>query len=137
MHPGNINLHDWAEVYFEGQGWVPVDQSFGRVKSAKGNDNAYFFYTKGLDAYRMIVNQDISAPFYPTKIYPRSETVDFQRGEEWMRVSNTRWKSSDRKRDLVIAFFDPVTKRPMANLFEDVPATVDPNAVPTNPAPTP
>ena len=63
--------------------------------------------------------------------------IDFQRGEEWMRVSNTRWKSSDRKRDLVIAFFDPATKRPMANLFEDVPATVDPNAVPTNPAPTP
>ncbi|MDD3033668.1 MAG: transglutaminase domain-containing protein [Bacteroidales bacterium] len=84
MHPGNINLHDWAEVYFEGQGWVPVDQSFGRVKSAKGNDNAYFFFTKGLDAYRMIVNQDISAPLYPAKIYPRSETVDFQRGEvEW------------------------------------------------------
>ncbi len=94
MHPGNINLHDWAEVYFEGQGWVPVDQSFGRVKSAKGNDNAYFFYTKGLDAYRMIVNQDISAPFYPTKIYPRSETVDFQRGEVEWRGGNlyfNRW----------------------------------------------
>lgn len=94
MHPGNINLHDWAEVYFEGQGWVPVDQSFGRVKSAKGNDNAYFFYTKGLDAYRMIVNQDISAPFYPAKIYPRSETVDFQRGEVEWRGGNlyfNRW----------------------------------------------
>jgi len=84
MHPGNVNLHDWAEVYYEGYGWVPVDQSFGRVKSAMGNDEAYYFYTKGLDAYRMIVNQDISAPLYPAKIYPRSETVDFQRGEvEW------------------------------------------------------
>jgi len=63
--------------------------------------------------------------------------IDFQRGEEWMRVSNTRWKSSDRKRDLVIAFLDPATKRPMANLFEDVPATIDPNAAPTTPAPAP
>jgi hypothetical protein len=29
LHPGGVNLHDWAEVYFEGVGWVPVDQSFG------------------------------------------------------------------------------------------------------------
>lgn len=84
MHPGNLNLHDWAEIYYEGIGWVPVDQSFGRVESALGNDKVYYFYTKGIDAYRMIVNQDISAPLFPAKIYPRSETVDFQRGEvEW------------------------------------------------------
>ncbi|MDD2244821.1 MAG: transglutaminase domain-containing protein, partial [Dysgonamonadaceae bacterium] len=25
MHPGEVNLHDWAEVYFEGVGWIPVD----------------------------------------------------------------------------------------------------------------
>ena len=29
MHPSGWNLHDWAEVYFEGPGWVPVDESFG------------------------------------------------------------------------------------------------------------
>ena len=29
MHPGAWNLHDWAEIYLEGIGWVPVDQSFG------------------------------------------------------------------------------------------------------------
>lgn len=29
MHPKAWNLHDWAEIYFEGIGWVPVDQSFG------------------------------------------------------------------------------------------------------------
>ena len=58
--------------------------------------------------------------------------IEFQRGEERMRVSNTRWKSSDRKGDLVIAFIDPVTKLPVSNLFEDVPATVDPNAAPAN-----
>lgn len=84
LHPGNINLHDWAEVYYTGIGWVPVDQSFGRVPGAKGNDDAYYFYSKGLDAYRLIVNDDISRSFYPAKIHPRSETVDFQRGEvEW------------------------------------------------------
>lgn len=104
MHPGNKNLHDWAEAYFEGVGWVPVDQSFGRVKEfvakengnendlsqgeekefSQGADETFYFFTKGLDPYRLIVNQDISQPFFPAKIYPRSETVDFQRGEvEW------------------------------------------------------
>jgi len=83
MHPGNKNLHDWAEVYYDGIGWVPVDQSFGRIAGAP-DDDSYYFFTKGLDAYRMIVNQGISGNFYPAKIHPRSETVDFQRGEvEW------------------------------------------------------
>ncbi|MFA6334236.1 MAG: transglutaminase-like domain-containing protein [Bacteroidales bacterium] len=84
MHPGNVNLHDWAEVYYPVIGWVPVDQSFGRIKSATSDEESYYFYSKGLDAYRMIVNGDISRSLYPAKIHPRSETVDFQRGEvEW------------------------------------------------------
>jgi hypothetical protein len=29
LHPGEVNLHDWCEVYYEGIGWVPLDQSFG------------------------------------------------------------------------------------------------------------
>ncbi len=95
MHPGNKNLHDWAEAYFEGVGWVPVDQSFGRIKESKGDDDSYYFFTKGLDAYRLIVNDDISRPLYPAKIHPRSETVDFQRGEVEWRGENLyfgRWR---------------------------------------------
>lgn len=83
MHPGGRSLHDWAEVYFEGVGWVPVDQSFG-VPNSYRNEDEHWFFSNGIDAYRMIVNQDISAPFYPLKKHFRSETVDFQRGEvEW------------------------------------------------------
>ncbi len=75
---------DWAEIYLEGIGWVPVDQSFGPTGIKEENEEAYYFFTRGLDQYRLIVNQDISRPFYPAKIHPRSETVDFQRGEvEW------------------------------------------------------
>mgnify|MGYP000308507213 CR=1 FL=1 len=38
----------------------------------------------GIDSWRMIVNSDYSMPLVPEKKYPRSETVDFQRGEvEW------------------------------------------------------
>ncbi len=82
LHPPEINLHDWGEIYFEGFGWVPVDQSFGLQES--NDENVKYFYLGGMDPYRLIVNDDISTPFYPAKIYPRSETVDFQRGEvEW------------------------------------------------------
>lgn len=83
MHPGAWNLHDWAEIYFEGIGWVPVDQSFG-IPPFASDDEEKMFFLGGIDAWRMIVNEDYSYPIYPEKIFPRSETVDFQRGEvEW------------------------------------------------------
>ena len=89
MHPGAWNLHDWAELYFEGVGWVPADQSFGRPPYttpeylAKWPEADYFFLG-GIDSWRMTVNQDFGMELYPAKTYPRSETVDFQRGEvEW------------------------------------------------------
>lgn len=83
MHPRGWNLHDWAEIYFEGIGWVPVDQSFGIPSYAVDNAQTYFFFG-GIDSWRMIVNQDFGRPLFPEKKYPRSETVDFQRGEvEW------------------------------------------------------
>lgn len=83
MHPNAWNLHDWAEVYFEGVGWVPVDQSFG-IPSFAGSEEEEMFFLGGIDSWRMIVNNDYSMPLVPEKKYPRSETVDFQRGEvEW------------------------------------------------------
>ncbi len=77
--PGEVGLHDWAEVYFEGLGWVPVDQSFERINS--DDEDVQYFYTCGVDPYRLIINDDYSRSFYPPKKYFRSETVDFQRGE--------------------------------------------------------
>ena len=78
MHPGSKNLHDWAEIYFEGYGWAPVDQSFG-ITPYGG-----YFFLGGIEPYRLIVNSDFGREFSPAKQYPRSETVDFQRGEvEW------------------------------------------------------
>ncbi len=79
-HPGEVNLHDWAEVYFEGTGWIPVDVSFGRgeeIAIAPGRG----FFMSGIDSYRLYLNSDYSGTFYPEKRFPRSETVDFQRGE--------------------------------------------------------
>jgi len=82
VHPGNKNLHDWCEVYYEGSGWVPVDVSFGLLPS--DDIRVREFYITGIDAYRLIVNDDFSATFTPPKKYYRSEPYDFQRGEfEW------------------------------------------------------
>jgi len=108
LHPGHVNLHDWAEVYYEGVGWVPVDQSFGYSggDTDKADANAEltedqmklkFFFSRGLDAYRLIVNDEYGrwAPLYPAKIFPHNDEVDFQMGEvEWRggNVLNGGWK---------------------------------------------
>jgi hypothetical protein len=82
LHPGNVNLHDWCEVYFEGIGWVPVDQSFKLQNSP--DKQIRDFYMHGIDSYRLIVNDDYAQPLLPEKNYLRSEPYDFQRGEvEW------------------------------------------------------
>lgn len=93
LHPGEVNLHDWCEIYFEGYGWLPVDQSFGLVNS-DNNDERYFFFGN-TDSFHLITNDDYSSYLFPTKIFPRSETVDFQRGELEWRGGNLyfdKWK---------------------------------------------
>jgi hypothetical protein len=80
--PGDKNLHDWCEVYYEGVGWVPVDVSYdlqsSDIKELKE------FYISGIDSYRMIVNDGIAGALFPPKKFMRSEPFDFQRGEvEW------------------------------------------------------
>jgi len=92
--PGKLDLHDWCEFYLEGIGWIPMDQSFG-LNTFTDNEDVKYFYTNGTDAYRLIVNSDFSQPLFPEKIFPRSETVDFQRGElEWRggNIYFNQWK---------------------------------------------
>ena len=80
--PQTKNLHDWAEVYYEGVGWVPVDPSFGLIDSE--DKRVKEFYLNGLDCYRLVVNDDFARKLVPAKKYYRSEPFDFQRGElEW------------------------------------------------------
>jgi transglutaminase-like putative cysteine protease len=80
LHPGEKNLHDWAEVYFEGVGWVPVDASFGRYIHAPSKAITNF-YSTGMDAHRFVSNKGVCGDLYPAKTFLRSETVDFQLGE--------------------------------------------------------
>ncbi len=75
-------MHDWGEIYFEPYGWLPVDATYGLLDSK--DDDMKWFYLGNMENYRLIVNDDYTQPLYPAKIYPRSDTVDFQRGEvEW------------------------------------------------------
>lgn len=80
LHPGEVNYHDWAGVYYEGVGWLPVDASFGRILNA-ADSRAHHFYNQGIDAHRMCINTTVCGKFAPAKQYVRSETVDFQAGE--------------------------------------------------------
>jgi transglutaminase-like putative cysteine protease len=79
------NIHDWGQLYLAPYGWVPVDVTFGQLRPGPGDDpRLQWFYLGGLDAYRIAFNDDYSRPFVPAKQFPRSETVDSQRGEvEW------------------------------------------------------
>lgn len=79
---GYNNLHDWGAVYLAPYGWVPMDVTTGRLHSS--TPALRDFYIGGLDAYRIAFNDDYDRPLVPAKQYPRSDTVDNQRGEvEW------------------------------------------------------
>lgn len=79
---GYNNLHDWGALYLAPYGWVPMDVTTGRLQSA--DPALRDFYFGGLDAYRIAFNDDFQQAFQPAKQYPRSDTVDSQRGEvEW------------------------------------------------------
>jgi hypothetical protein len=93
MHPKEVNLHDWCEVYYEGAGWIPLDMSFNLQKSPDIRQKE--FYISGIDAYRLIVNDGIGSRFVPDKKYARSEPYDFQRGEVEWREGNLYFNQWD------------------------------------------
>jgi len=77
--PWSPNMHDWAEMYIEPWGWLPVDVSYGLQEGDDPKVRA--FYLGHQDSYRLIVNLDYGRPLFPPKAAPRSEPADFQRGE--------------------------------------------------------
>ncbi|UCH63416.1 MAG: transglutaminase domain-containing protein [Fidelibacterota bacterium] len=82
FQPPDDSMHDWGMIYFELFGWIPMDVDYGLRNSV--HERLKWFYLSGMDSYRLVFNDAYSQPLYPAKIYPRSETVDSQRGEvEW------------------------------------------------------
>ena len=103
LHPGEKNLHDWAEVYFEGVGWVPVDPSFGIYSNAP-TAAARDFYATGLDTYRLRANKGVCGEFFPPKRFIRSETVDSQLGEVETSKGNLFYPRWNQKLEIIKAF---------------------------------
>lgn len=108
LHPGEKNLHDWAEVYFEGVGWVPVDVSFGRYTGSDDPD-IRGFYSHGMDAHRFAANKGVCKEFFPRKQYVRSETVDAQMGEVECLHGNLFYPAWSRSLELISV--TPVAKK--------------------------
>lgn len=105
LHPGEVNYHDWAGVYYEGVGWLPVDVSFGRYLNAD-DPRVHRFYAHGIDAHRMCINTGVCGQFIPAKDFVRSETVDFQAGEVECSRGNLFYPGWDH--DLEIISITPI-----------------------------
>jgi transglutaminase-like putative cysteine protease len=79
---GDDDIHDWAQIYLAPYGWIPVDVTYGRLKS--DDPSLKWFYLGGLDNFRIAFNDGFSEAFVPPKQFFRSDDVDSQRGEvEW------------------------------------------------------
>lgn len=109
LHPGSTGYHDWAEVYFEGIGWVPVDMSFGRYTRAD-DPRIVNFYSTGMDAYRFATNHGVCGELYPPKRFVRSETVDFQAGEVETSHGNLFYPAWDHKFNIISVTPIPLEK---------------------------
>ena len=88
LWPERSGLHDWAEIFVEPYGWLPVDVDYAvhfvheyETLSADEKQEIIDFYFGGIDAHRLVINREHGYPLYPPKRFPRSDDVDFQRGE--------------------------------------------------------
>jgi transglutaminase-like putative cysteine protease len=103
------NMHDWGWLYLAPYGWVPMDVTFGRLRS--GDPAIDGFYLGALDAYRIVFNDDYSQPLVPSKRHFRSETVDSQRGEAEWRGGNLYFDRWDYQFDAQVLAPAPGTPR--------------------------
>jgi transglutaminase-like putative cysteine protease len=86
--PGMKNDHVWAEVYFAGHGWVPVDVTYSEVASmVPGLTDAErrvirdFFFGR-MDRWRICTQRnDLGQELIPEKRSPRRRTTMFVRPE--------------------------------------------------------
>ncbi|MCA9322315.1 MAG: transglutaminase domain-containing protein, partial [Planctomycetes bacterium] len=98
IQPGQENLHDWCEIEIAPWGWIPVDV-YAAVALSAADDledterrRIREFYFGSLDPWRLVVNRDHGRPLVPAKRSPRSDDVDFQRGElEWGSPPKALW----------------------------------------------
>ena len=66
---GKVYLREWAEVRLDGKDWIPVCLSGDEVPNPESI---------------LLINNEFGGELFPAKTYPRSDNIDFLRGEvEW------------------------------------------------------
>lgn len=96
LYPSHKGLHDWAEIYVEPYGWLPVDpwvpvlfnSSAYTGITEEQKQKTIDFYFGNMDAYRLVFNTDHARSFTPPKTDFRSDPVDSQRGEVQVNGEN-------------------------------------------------
>lgn len=108
IYPDGKNLHDWTSIYLDPYGWVPVDPNFGleawKTWSSLERDERELlskFYFGHLSPYRLVANDQFGEPHRPKKTFPRSDTVDFQRGELETDTGNIYFDQFDYELEIV------------------------------------
>ncbi len=96
--PGELSMHDWAEIYIAPWGWIPADASYGVQKSK--DPRIADFYCGHQDSYRLIINLDWGRELFPPKTTLRSEPADLQRGEVEVDGRNLYFNEWDLQTDV-------------------------------------
>ncbi len=96
--PGELSMHDWAEIYIAPWGWLPADASYGVQKS--NDPRVADFYCGHQDSYRLIINLDWGRELFPPKSTFRSEPADLQRGEVEVDGQNLYFNQWDLQTDV-------------------------------------
>lgn len=102
--PMGASPHDWALIWLEPFGWIPVDCSFGGSRKDIPAYKEFFF--GNLDAFRMISNSAFMSPLMPAKKFYRSDPFDNQVGE--IEMDSRAMRSYERNCSLEILSFERV-----------------------------
>jgi transglutaminase-like putative cysteine protease len=66
LKPVGGNMHDWAEFWVEGLGWLPCDPTYGPIVDRDNDRDAdpavRDFFCGGIDAFRMVASAGVAAP---------------------------------------------------------------------------
>lgn len=82
IHPASVNMHDWVRLLIRPHGWLWADLTKGsNPDQFRDTAAARAFYFGNIDACRLVASADIAQPLTPPRHHPRSDTIDFQRGE--------------------------------------------------------
>lgn len=102
VHSGyqDWNMHDWCKAYFEGIGWVPVDQSHGLFSYRDVLPELTWINFGSVDNDRIVFNSEWGKPMQPAKKFARSEPVDYQKGEVEWRGGNLYFDKWDMDYDI-------------------------------------